>query len=248
MPSPPPPADDFGYLSTYDEQYIDYSEQYAEFDAPVHMPAVMDSSGVVAPIESAKKPARRAEMTNAEKLDFLQKYLGDCRRCALHQGRSNVVFGVGNPQARLMFVGESPGAAEDRAGEPFAGEVGELLNRMIAAMGFQRQDVYLASVVKCFSGENRNPIASEVRECSPFLLKQIEAVRPEVIVALGGLAAQTLLGKDANLTQARGRWHTWKDIPVMPTYNPSMLLKNENLKRDTWKDLQMVMARLADKK
>lgn len=233
-------ADDFG---GYDESYIDYSEDYSEFS--FSEPPVVAEKVVEKVVE---KPARRKEMTNAEKLDFLKKYLGDCRRCALHRGRTQVVFGDGNPTARIMFIGEGPGVEEDRQGVPFVGEAGELLNKMIGAMGFKREEVYVASVVKCRSSENRNPVAGEVAECSPFLLKQIEAVKPEVIVALGGLAAQTLLGNTANLTQLRGRWHVWKEIPVMPTYNPNSLLKNDRLKRDAWSDLQMVMARLAEKK
>lgn len=235
-PSDMGPADDFGgYDESYDESYIDYSE--FELSEPP-----------VAVEQEVEKPVRRVEMTNAEKLDFLKNYLGDCHRCALHQGRTQVVFGDGNPKARLMFIGEGPGKEEDRQGVPFVGVAGDLLNQMIAAMGFQREDVYVASVVKCRSAENRNPAAGEVRECSPFLLKQIEAVQPEVIVALGGLAAQTLLGDSSNFTQLRGRWHAWKEIPVMPTYNPNSLLRNERLKRDAWNDLQLVMARLGEKK
>ncbi len=233
-------SDDFG---GYDESYIDYSEDQSDFDM-LSPPASVER--VVEKV--VEKPAPRKVMTNAEKLAFLEKYLGDCRRCALHQGRTQVVFGDGSPTARLMFIGEGPGIEEDRQGVPFVGEAGELLNKMIGAMGFKREDVYVASVVKCRSSENRNPVAGEVAECSPFLLKQIEAVQPEIIIALGGLAAQTLLGNTTNLTQLRGRWHAWKDIPVMPTYNPNSLLKNDRLKRDAWSDLQMVMARLAEKK
>ncbi len=227
----------------YDESYIDYSEDMSEFNLSAP-PAVIEK--VVEKV--VEKPVRRKEMTNAEKLAFLEKYLGDCRRCALHQGRAHVVFGEGNPEARIMFIGEGPGIEEDRKGLPFVGESGELLDKMIGAMGFKREDVYLATVVKCRSSENRNPVAGEVAECSPFLLKQIAAVQPDVIVALGGLAAQTLLGDATKLTQLRGRWHAWNKIPVMPTYNPNTLLKNDRLKRDAWSDLQMVMARLAEKK
>ena len=185
--------------------------------------------------------------TAEEKMAYLRNYLGDCTRCPLHEGRTNVVFGDGDPSARLMFVGEGPGRTEDQQGLPFVGPSGQLLTKMIEAMGLERGDVYITNVVKCRPPNNRNPAPLEIKECSPFLKKQIEVVDPEVIVTVGKFASNTLLDKDEALGRLRGRWHEHMGIPVMPTYHPAYLLRNEDdprFKRRSWDDLKMVMARL----
>ena len=176
-----------------------------------------------------------------EKLDFLRQCLGDCTACPLHQGRKNIVFGEGNPQADVVFVGEGPGYHEDHQGRPFVGKSGELLTRMISAMGIAREEVYIANVVKCRPPENRDPRPDEILKCSPYLYKQLEAVNPRAIVTLGRPATQTLLQSQEPMHKLRGRWQDWRQIPVLPTYHPAYLLRNEQKKRDVWQDLQLVM-------
>jgi DNA polymerase len=163
----------------------------------------------------------------------------------LCKGRTNIVFGVGAPQAKLMFVGEGPGRDEDLQGEPFVGAAGQLLNKMIAAMGLLRSDVYIANVVKCRPPNNRDPEPDEVAACEPFLKQQIAAVRPKVIVALGRHAAQTLLRDSTPITRMRGKWREYERTPLMPTYHPAYLLRNPAEKRPVWQDLQTVMSRLS---
>lgn len=174
----------------------------------------------------------------------VRKALGPCQRCALGERRSNLVFGVGNPNARLMFVGEAPGAEEDRQGEPFVGAAGQLLTRMIAAMRLSREEVYIANVVKCRPPGNRNPLPEEVQECLPFLAKQVAAVRPDCIVALGATAASALLGRPVKIVRERGTWVDYAGTPTMLTLHPAYLLRQEAAKRDAWADLQAVMHRL----
>jgi DNA polymerase len=173
--------------------------------------------------------------------------IGDCRRCKLHEARHTIVFGSGNPQARLMFVGEGPGHDEDIQGLPFVGRAGNLLTQIIQAMGFTRDDVYIANVVKCRPPENRTPQPDETATCSPFLLSQIDIIRPEVIVALGSQATQALLGTSAGITKVRGTFRnhgTDRPIPVMPTFHPAYLLRNPAAKKDVWDDMKKVMALL----
>lgn len=183
----------------------------------------------------------------AEKMDFLRDYLGDCQRCPLSKGRTNVVFGVGDPEARLMFIGEGPGLEEDRQGLPFIGPSGQLLTKMIEAMGLSREEVYITNVVKCRPPEKRSPEPFEVKECAPFLKKQIQVVKPDVIVTVGRFATVTLLQVDEPLGKLRGRWHEYMETAVMPTYHPAYLLRQEEnpeFKKKAWNDLQMVMKRL----
>jgi DNA polymerase len=170
--------------------------------------------------------------------------LGDCRRCKLAGGRTTLVFGVGNPTAELMFVGEGPGADEDQQGEPFVGKAGQLLTRMIEAMGFRREQVHIANVVKCRPPGNRNPEPDELEACEPFLRRQIEAVGPKVIVALGKFAAQTLLRSTVPITRLRGTWSSYGGVKVMPTFHPAYLLRSPEEKKKAWADLQLVMAEL----
>ena len=175
-----------------------------------------------------------------EDLNVIREDLGDCTRCKLHRTRKTIVFGEGNPKARLMFVGEGPGAEEDQQGRPFVGEAGALLTRMIRAIGFERQQVYIANIVKCRPPGNRAPEDDEIRACFPFLQRQIQVVRPRVICALGRVAAQTLLGTSKGISQLRGSFHRLGDIRVMPTYHPAYLLRSQEKKSEAWIDLQMV--------
>jgi uracil-DNA glycosylase len=177
--------------------------------------------------------------------DSLPKILadiGDCTRCKLHRGRTKLVFGDGNPQADLVFVGEGPGRDEDAQGLPFVGRAGKLLTQMIEAMGLQRNDVYICNVVKCRPPENRTPEKDEVETCSPFLLRQIDAIAPKVIVCLGSVAAQTLLETNRGISHFRGEWLDFRGRKLMATYHPAYLLRNPSAKGEVWKDLQKVMA------
>ncbi len=193
-----------------------------------------------------------ADPTTALKL--IREDLGDCTRCKLHkQGRKQIVFGVGNPRAELMFVGEGPGADEDTQGEPFVGRAGQLLNNMIKAMGIRREDVYIANVVKCRPPGNRTPERDECETCSPFLMRQIAVVKPKVVVALGAVASKSLLAMNSSMSELRGRFYdftpagarsidpNWQGTKLAVTYHPAYLLRDPRQKGEAWKDLQMVM-------
>jgi uracil-DNA glycosylase family 4 len=178
-------------------------------------------------------------------LRLIREDLGDCTRCPLHkQGRKQIVFGVGNPKADLMFIGEAPGADEDQQGEPFVGRAGQLLNNMIKAMGLRREDVYIANIIKCRPPGNRMPERDECETCSPFLMRQISAIRPKAIVALGAVAAKTLLAINAPMSEFRGHWFDFRGTKLAVTYHPAFLLRDPRQKKETWKDLQMVMKEL----
>jgi uracil-DNA glycosylase len=190
-------------------------------------------------------------------LKIIREDLGDCTRCVLHkQGRKQIVFGVGNPAAELMFVGEGPGADEDAQGEPFVGRAGQLLNNMIKAMGIEREQVYIANIVKCRPPGNRTPEREECATCSPFLMRQIAVIKPKVVVALGAVAAKTLLAMNASMMQLRGRFYDfrpagvrsndprWDGCKLAVTYHPAFLLRDPRQKGEAWKDLQMVMKEL----
>ncbi|MBV8052847.1 MAG: uracil-DNA glycosylase [Acidobacteriaceae bacterium] len=178
-------------------------------------------------------------------LRIIREDLGDCTRCVLHkQGRKQIVFGVGNPNADLMFIGEAPGADEDEQGEPFVGRAGQLLNNMIKAMGLRREDVYIANIIKCRPPGNRTPEREECETCSPFLMRQIEVIKPKVIVALGAVAAKTLLAINAPMSELRGRWYDFRGTKLAVTYHPAFLLRDPRQKKETWKDLQRVMKEL----
>lgn len=167
--------------------------------------------------------------------------LGECTRCKLAPGRHKLVFGVGSPTAELMFVGEGPGADEDAQGEPFVGKAGQLLTKMIEAMGFRRGEVYIANVVKCRPPGNRDPEPDEIESCEPFLKAQIAAIRPRVIVALGRFAVQTLLRDATPISRQRGKWREYEGVRLMPTFHPAYLLRNPPEKKKAWEDLQLVM-------
>jgi DNA polymerase len=201
------------------------------------------------PEQSASDPVKA--------LKIIREDLGECTRCVLHkQGRKQIVFGVGNPKAELMFVGEGPGADEDEKGEPFVGRAGQLLNNMIKAMGIEREQVYIANIVKCRPPGNRTPEREECETCSPFLMRQIAVVKPRVIVALGATAAKTLLAVNSSMFELRGRFYDFKPVGVNSsdpdwdgcklavTYHPAFLLRDPRQKGEAWKDLQMVMKEL----
>ncbi len=177
----------------------------------------------------------------AETLSDIRKDLGDCRRCKLSKSRTQIVFGAGNSHARLLFAGEGPGYEEDRTGQPFVGNAGQLLNRIIAAIKMKREDVYICNAVKCRPPRNRNPEADEIAACLPFLERQIAAVRPEFICTLGKIASQALLRTSLPMSSLRGRFHPYKGIRVIPTYHPAFLLRYPDKKRETWEDMKMLM-------
>ncbi len=176
-------------------------------------------------------------------LKELENSLQGCTRCKLSKGRNHLVFGEGSPQADLMFIGEGPGRDEDRQGRPFVGRAGQLLSRIIRAMGLTRDEVYIANIVKCRPPNNRNPEPDEIAACLPFLLKQIEIIRPRVICALGGVAFQTLMETKAPISRFRGTLYPWRNgIRMIPTFHPAFLLRNPAKKRDVWEDIQKIMA------
>jgi len=178
-------------------------------------------------------------------LRLIREDLGDCTRCRLHkQGRKQIVFGVGSPHADLMFIGEAPGADEDIQGEPFVGRAGQLLNNMIKAMGLRREDVYIANIIKCRPPNNRTPERDECDTCSPFLMRQIATIKPKAIVALGAVAAKTLLAINAPMSEFRGHWYDFRGTKLAVTYHPAFLLRDPRQKKEAWKDLQMVMKAL----
>jgi DNA polymerase len=227
--------------------------------AAVAMPVVEENSFEVIAEVIALKPEQR-ESDPVKALKIIREDLGDCTRCALHkQGRKQIVFGVGNPKAELMFVGEGPGADEDTQGEPFVGRAGQLLNNMIKAMGIEREQVYIANIVKCRPPGNRQPERDECETCSPFLMRQIAVVKPKVIVALGATAAKTLLAMNSSMIQLRGRFYDfkpagvrsndpdWDGCKLAVTYHPAFLLRDPRQKGEAWKDLQMVMKELGMK-
>ncbi len=177
-------------------------------------------------------------------LRIIREDIGECTRCALHTGRNKIVFADGDPNARLMFVGEGPGADEDAQGLPFVGRAGQLLNNMISAMGLKREEVYIANVVKCRPPGNRTPEPEEANTCSPFLFRQIDVVRPEVLVALGATAATYLLGQRQPLAGLRGRMHSVRGCRLIVTYHPAYLLRDPRQKKEAWADLQIAMREL----
>jgi DNA polymerase len=216
------------------------------------------ATAVALPIAVGEKTAPRPEQgvsDPVQALKIIREDLGDCTRCPLHeQGRKQIVFGVGNPNAELLFVGEGPGADEDEQGEPFVGRSGQLLTNMIKAMGLSREQVYIANIVKCRPPANRAPEREESETCSPFLMRQIAAIKPKIVVALGATAAKGLLAMSAPMTQLRGRFYDfkpagvrdsdWDGCKLAVTYHPAFLLRDPRQKGEAWKDLQMVMREL----
>ena len=231
-------------------------EEQTSQDLREEMPA--KKSATLAPVDrKVLQVISHAEQSVSDPvaaLKLIREDLGDCTRCKLHkQGRKQIVFGVGNPHADLMFVGEGPGADEDTQGEPFVGRAGQLLNNMIKAMGIRREDVYIANIVKCRPPGNRTPERDECETCSPFLMRQIAVVKPKVVIALGAVAAKNLLAINAPMSELRGRFYdfmpsgarssdpSWQGAKLAVTYHPAFLLRDPRQKGEAWKDLQMVM-------
>jgi DNA polymerase len=228
--------------------------EHLRFASELGVPGVTrDPKWSKRPADADKAERRRpkAEGAKAEKVgahDLLAEIradIGDCTRCKLHRlGRTQIVFGVGNPNADLMFVGEAPGHDEDVQGFPFVGRAGQLLTKIIEAIGMKREDVYIANVLKCRPPQNRNPEPDEVATCEPFLLRQIDAIRPRVIVALGSFAARTLLGTEESISRLRGRAYEYHGAKLVCTYHPAYLLRSPDKKRETWEDMKKVRALL----
>jgi DNA polymerase len=174
-------------------------------------------------------------------LPGVREELGECTRCKLHGHRTKIVFGVGNPAAHLVFVGEAPGADEDAQGEPFVGRAGQLLTKIIQAMGMQREDVYICNIIKCRPPNNRTPETDEILACQPFLLKQLQAIGPRFICALGGPAAQTLLKTKEPISRLRGRFFDFHGLPLLPTFHPAYLLRNPHEKKTVWEDMKLLL-------
>ena len=205
-------------------------------------PPAMRSAPPVPQFDEPKKAVAAKDRPAA--LQAIRDDIGDCTRCALHKGRHSIVFGDGDPNARLLFVGEGPGADEDAQGLPFVGRAGQLLNNMITAMGLHREQVYIANIVKCRPPQNRVPEPVEANTCLPFLFRQIDVIRPEVIVALGSTAATYLLGGKSSLASLRGRIHSVRGAKLIVTYHPAFMLRDPRQKKEAWADLQIAMAEL----
>ena len=198
-------------------------------------------------LQAAPAPDMKKPGFPSLNLEDVRNDLGECRRCPLCSLRTNLVFGEGNPRAEIVFVGEAPGGDEDREGRPFVGRAGQLLTKIINAMGLKREDVYICNILKCRPPGNRNPEPAEIAACEPFLIRQLQAVAPRVICALGAFAAKTLLNKgDVPITALRGRFHAYEGIKVMPTFHPAYLLRNPAAKKPVWEDIQMIMKELAE--
>jgi uracil-DNA glycosylase len=234
-----------------------FPQQTAAISEEITLPKPVQKPQSAKPVVAAPLPAKKLDVlrrsSEVSLFDSMNKVandslptilsdIGDCTRCKLHRGRTKLVFGDGNPNADLVFVGEGPGRDEDAQGLPFVGRAGKLLTQMIEAMGLQRQDVYICNVVKCRPPENRAPERDEVDTCSPFLLRQLDAISPKVIVCLGSVAAQTLLETNRGISHFRGEWLDFRGRKLMATYHPAYLLRNPNAKGEVWKDLQKVMA------
>jgi uracil-DNA glycosylase family 4 len=190
---------------------------------------------------SAENEKKVINSNNEEQLKKVSQEMADCRLCQLAKTRHNLVFGNGNPNAQIVFVGEAPGADEDEQGLPFVGRAGQLLTKIIEAMGIKRRDVYICNILKCRPPGNRNPLPEEISLCEPFLKKQLQAISPKVICALGTFAAHTLLKTDVPITLLRGRFHSYEGIKLMPTYHPAYLLRSPSAKKPVWEDVQMIM-------
>jgi len=202
---------------------------------------ILPPSATAGMVEDVDTAARSREH---ETLEQIYADMGECSRCKLCENRSRSVFGVGNPQARLVLVGEAPGREEDKQGEPFVGEAGQLLDRILFAMGLQRSDVYICNVEKCRPPGNRDPEPDEIAACESFLQRQLASIAPEVVVSLGRIASQALLRDQTPISKLRGQWREYRGIALMPTFHPAYLLRNPTAKREVWEDIKQVMRRL----
>jgi DNA polymerase len=200
------------------------------------------------PLQNKRSAELHRAARTAVTLEDVKQELGDCQRCALGRLRTNLVFGEGNPKSGLVFVGEAPGGDEDMQGIPFVGRAGQLLTRIIEAMGLKRKDVYICNILKCRPPGNRNPKPEEINACEPFLIKQLKVIKPQVICALGTFASHTLLKTDVPITVLRGKFHAYHGIQLMPTYHPAYLLRNPGAKKQVWEDVQKIMRFLSPQK
>jgi DNA polymerase len=211
--------------------HLAYLQEMGITDLRIPPPRPRRRTGAAGPVGEKGLAAVRAAM-------------GDCTRCPLHRGRRSLVFGEGNPDADLVFVGEGPGRDEDLQGRPFVGRAGQLLNQIIEAMGLRREDVYICNVIKCRPPNNRVPQRGEVETCSPFLFRQLRVLRPKIVCTLGSVATQTVLGTPTPISRLRGRFTRHRGMEILPTFHPAYLLRNPDKKREVWKDMQLVMAKL----
>lgn len=229
------------------QSYIHYLQRLGVTELPVTLaPAVRTQAAALPARTSTTLPAQGVarDAEPAGRLARLAAAVHDCRKCGLHRGRTQVVFGTGDPAAALVFVGEAPGHDEDVQGEPFVGAAGQLLNRIITAIGLKREQVYILNVIKCRPPQNRSPQPDEIAACWPILQEQLACLRPRIICALGTFAAQTLLQTEERISRLRGRFHRLGDIQVMPTYHPAFLLRNPQYKRAVWEDMQCIQRAL----
>jgi DNA polymerase len=222
---------------------LEYLQDFAWRDVATSAPQAGPTGLAACPGSAPDAPSGQDPLAAVD-LSAMSRALAACRRCRLCRGRTQVVFGAGNPRARVVFVGEGPGADEDRIGEPFVGRAGQLLNAMLPSIGLKRADVYIANVVKCRPPGNRDPEPDEAAACMPFLKRQIELIDPAVIVCLGRVAARHLLGTTAPISSYRGRWTRWAGRDVLPTFHPAYLLRNPAAKRDSWADLKKLRDKL----
>jgi DNA polymerase len=220
-----------------------FTQTLLEIDNSLRFLAAYGYRGFACTAHSLEKLEKwgKGRQSFTETLESIHADLGDCRRCKLAQGRNCIVFGDGNPIAKLVFIGEGPGVEEDRKGQPFVGAAGQLLTRIIEAIKLSRNQVYICNIIKCRPPGNRNPEPDEIKTCFPFLERQIAAIQPDFIIALGTFAAQTLLGTATPISRLRGRFHEYRGIKVVPTYHPAYLLRNPDKKRDVWEDMKMLM-------
>ena len=252
---------DFLEIVTQIRSHLEYQRALGVSGVPI-LPAV--DAGAATPAKSDSRPSAPTAVkgkatqppplnmpvaggsgTQASALAAVREELGECVRCRLSTGRKTIVFGEGDPTAALVFVGEGPGKEEDEQGRPFVGAAGQLLTDIIVkGMQLRREDVYICNIVKCRPPDNRNPETDEIDACAPFLRKQVQAIHPRVIIALGNIAVKTLLKTDKGITALRGKWQTFEGIPLMPTFHPAYLLRNPRDKKLVWEDIQKVMAKL----
>ena len=220
-----------------------FNQTLLEIDNSLRVLAANGYRGFACTADSLEKLEKwgKGRESFTETLASIHADLGDCRRCKLARGRNCIVYGDGNPKAKVVFIGEGPGAEEDRKGQPFVGAAGQLLTRIIEAIKLSRNQVYICNIIKCRPPGNRNPEPDEIITCFPFLERQIAAIQPDFIIALGTFAAQTLLGTATPISRLRGRFHDYKGIKVVPTYHPAYLLRNPDKKRDVWEDMKMLM-------
>ena len=236
------PADELLALVRHLKSQIQFEIDAGKTPAYLYMtgePLAPDISAADKSQAQIRKSPRKA-LTLGE----VKNELGDCQRCSLGKVRTNIVFGEGNPKAEIVFVGEAPGGDEDIQGRPFVGRAGQLLTKIIGAMGLKRSDVYICNILKCRPPGNRNPKPEEIAACEPFLIKQLEAINPRVICALGTFAAHTLLKTEVPITVLRGKFHAYHGIQLMPTYHPAYLLRNQGAKKQVWEDVQKIMKTL----